>query len=227
MLIEMLEMMIAGECLESTNSVFFIHYATNKLNSQYNSLPTIDPDYNPNNDCFSLSDAGGTIGSQSLANTGFGSATSPRTSAFGSIPGDSYLERSLYNQGYNEPYLQGRNTGIQRQQHQPKEEILDIYAPQGKLGVVIDVPSNSTTPVVHAIKDTCPIRNEIVVGDKLLAVDDENVRGLTAIEVSRLISRKSHQPARKLTVMRAVRSPPPGFGNVKRGHDPRQFGMQY
>ena len=37
-----------------------------------------------------------------------------------------------------------------------REEILDVYAPAGKLGVVIDTP-NDGAPVVHAVKDTSPI----------------------------------------------------------------------
>ncbi|KAL3796864.1 hypothetical protein HJC23_008817 [Cyclotella cryptica] len=199
------------------------------------SLPTIDPDYNPTNDCFSLSDAGGTIGSQSLAaTTAFGSATRASSAAFGTMSG-SYLERGLYNDApYNTLNYPGKPHGVmppsssrphpslpstrmpppsttqqqhQHQQyhlqhHQQQQQLLEIYAPPGKLGVVIDVPPQATTPLVHAIKDTCPIRNEIFVGDQLLAVDDEDVTSMTAMEVSRLISRKSQQRARKLTIRR-------------------------
>lgn len=114
------------------------------------------------------------------------------------------------------------------------EPLLEIYAPPGKLGVVIDVPPRADTPVVHAIKDTCPIRNEILVGDRLLAVDDQDVTAMTAMEVSRLISRKSQQRARKLTIRRdrsggagGVRAGG-GYGSaVGRGHDPRQLGVRY
>ena len=56
--------------------------------------------------------------------------------------------------------------------------------------------------MVHAIKDTCPIRNEIHVGDILVAVDDIDVTTMTAVEVSRLISKKSNQERRKLTLIR-------------------------
>ncbi|KAL7519911.1 hypothetical protein ACHAWX_004665 [Stephanocyclus meneghinianus] len=207
------------------------------LRDDDSSLPTIDPDYNPTYDCFSLSDAGGTIGSQSLAaTTAFGSATRV-SSAFGAVPA-SYLERGLYNDTSS------------RQTHVPppslpsarmpttttnaSEPLLEIYAPPGKLGVVIDVPPRADTPVVHAIKDTCPIRNEILVGDRLLAVDDQDVTAMTAMEVSRLISRKSQQRARKLTIRRdrtggagGVRAGG-GYGSAGgRGHDPRQLGMRY
>jgi hypothetical protein len=42
------------------------------------------------------------------------------------------------------------------------------------------------------------------VGDKLVAVDDEDVRTMTAVKVSKLISRKSANPSRKLTIVRTT-----------------------
>lgn len=82
-----------------------------------------------------------------------------------------------------------------------KDEVLEIYAPAGKLGVVIDTPDDGA-PVVHAVKDSSVIADQIQVGDKLIAVDDENVRSMTAIKVSKLISKKSANPSRKLTIIR-------------------------
>jgi hypothetical protein len=84
-----------------------------------------------------------------------------------------------------------------------REEIIDVYAPAGKLGVVIDTPDDGA-PVVHAVKDTSPICDKVQVGDKLVAVDDEDVRAMTAIKVSKLISRKSNESSRKLTIIRHV-----------------------
>jgi C-terminal processing protease CtpA/Prc len=81
------------------------------------------------------------------------------------------------------------------------EQVLDIIAPAGKLGVVIDTPDDGA-PVVHAVKDSSVIADQIQVGDKLIAVDDEDVRSMTAIKVSKLISKKSANPSRKLTIIR-------------------------
>jgi C-terminal processing protease CtpA/Prc len=83
------------------------------------------------------------------------------------------------------------------------EEIIHIFAPPGKLGVVIDTPDDGA-PVVHAVKDTSVIADRIVVGDKLVAVDDEDVRSMTAIKVSKMISRKGANPSRKLTIVRTA-----------------------
>ena len=84
-----------------------------------------------------------------------------------------------------------------------REELIDIYAPPGKLGVVIDTPDDGA-PVVHAIKDSSVIADKLQVGDKLVAVDDEDVRTMTAIKVSKLISRKSANATRKLSIIRTV-----------------------
>ena len=81
------------------------------------------------------------------------------------------------------------------------EEVIEIIAPAGKLGVVIDTPDDGA-PVVHAVKDSSVIADQIQVGDKLIAVDQEDVRSMTAIKVSKLISKKSANPSRKLTIVR-------------------------
>ena len=71
-------------------------------------------------------------------------------------------------------------------------------------GVVIDTP-NDGAPTIHAVKDTSPIVDRVRVGDKLVAVDDEDVRAMTAMRVSKLISKKGNNPTRKLTIIRHER----------------------
>jgi hypothetical protein len=188
-----------------------------------NSIPTIDSTYNKYNSQFSLSDAGGTTGShqqQSLASNYFACAdgggsnhrvdnfwpTSP-LSPFGAAAVTSSSSPGL------SPFGQVTSP-LAVPPCKQREECTIVYAPSGVLGVVIDTPPNSSSsssstngnnggrPVVHAIKDTCPIRNEIHVGDILIAVDDIDVTAMTAVEVSRLIGKKSNQERRKLTLIR-------------------------
>ena len=131
----------------------------------------------------SVSSAGGTFGSQTHTQ-GAGGATigstngNPLDSGYGGGPG------------------RGQNANV-------REELIDIYAPPGKLGVVIDTPDDGA-PVVHAVKDSSVIADKLQVGDKLVAVDDEDVRSMTAIKVSKLISRKSANASRKLSIIRTV-----------------------
>ncbi|KAL7441045.1 hypothetical protein ACHAXM_008279 [Skeletonema potamos] len=215
---------------------------SNNYTNDDSSIPTIDSDYNKLNSNFSVSDAGGTIGSRSLANvshatSAFGSQLSP-VDTISNLIGDSSVVRRIYNDdvymsdmGYsnNSPTqlshliqppttvlrggIHNNNNNNNYRMHAAQETFI-INAPKGKLGVVIDTPISShtgtTMPMVHAVKDSSPLANKIQVGDKLLAVDDEDVTSLTAIQVSKLLARKSEQEKRKLTIVRTMR----GHGSV-------------
>jgi len=93
---------------------------------------------------------------------------------------------------------------FQKQRDGRTEEVLEIIAPAGRLGVVIDTPDTGA-PILHRIKDTCPIADKLQVGDHLVAVDGENVRSMTAVEVSKLISLKSGNKERRFTIVRYAR----------------------
>lgn len=130
---------------------------------------------------FSLSDAGGTLGSRT------------QQSAMDPMPQSGNNTIFSEDLTYNEAAYDGSG----------REEMIDVYAPAGKLGVVIDTPNNGA-PIVHAVKESSPIADKIQVGDKLVAVDDEDVRTMTAIQVSKLISKKSVNASRKMTVIRRI-----------------------
>jgi len=76
-----------------------------------------------------------------------------------------------------------------------------VIAPAGKLGVVVDNQTGDM-PVVHAIKETSVLNGKVNVGDLLLSVDEVDCRGLSAVQVSRLISSRSHNAARALVLQR-------------------------
>jgi len=135
----------------------------------------------------SVSSAGGTFGSntQNITLPANAAATG---AALGALDMD---DNASYDAQYDEPRA---NT---------KDEVMHIFAPPGKLGVVIDTPDDGA-PVVHAVKDSSVIADRIIVGDKLVAVDDEDVRSMTAIKVSKMISRKGANPSRKLTIIRTA-----------------------
>lgn len=83
-------------------------------------------------------------------------------------------------------------------------EVLHVFAPPGKLGIALDTPDNSGAPIVHYVKEVSPIHGKIHTGDRLIAIDDEDVSYLTAIKISKILNRKSNQVTRKLTVLRAM-----------------------
>jgi hypothetical protein len=157
-------------------SFFFISFA--------NSIATVDYDYSKaygGAGDTSVSSAGGTFGSNTQ-NISFAANAGATGAALGSMDENSY----------DGPGGRGGT-----------EQVIHIFAPPGKLGVVIDTPDDGA-PVVHAVKDTSVIADRIIVGDKLVAVDDEDVRSMTAIKVSKMISRKGANPSRKLTIVRMV-----------------------
>ena len=147
------------------------------------SVATVDYDYSKaygGGGDTSVSSAGGTFGSNVQ---GISTLDTTKASAIGAVdeyPDDNWVEPKAA----------------------VKEEYIEIIAPAGKLGVVIDTP-NDGPPIVHAVKGSSPLVNEIQVGDILVAVDDEDVRRWSAIEVSKLISRKSVK-SRKLGIIRTT-----------------------
>jgi len=82
-----------------------------------------------------------------------------------------------------------------------RSELLICTASPGKLGIVIDTPSNGP-PVVHSIKDGSPLAKTIFTGDRLISVDKENVTAMTAIAISNTIEKRNHNPERILKFVR-------------------------
>ena len=85
---------------------------------------------------------------------------------------------------------------------------LTVVAPSGKMGIVIDNPTTATVgegggvPMIHAIKETSVLRGKIRVGDLLISVDDVDCRGMSATQVTRVISRRSGNAERTLVLLR-------------------------
>lgn len=79
----------------------------------------------------------------------------------------------------------------------------EVQAPPGLLGMVVDTPSNTGIPVVRAIKPDSVLAGQIQIGDRLIAVDHQDVTKMSAMEVSNLISLKQNH-ARVLVFVRVV-----------------------
>jgi len=82
--------------------------------------------------------------------------------------------------------------------------VYTVYAPKGKLGIVLENPDREG-PIVYIIKEMSPLLNKLAVGDRLIAVDEVVVRDMSPTKISKLISKRSANPMRKLTL---VKSPP-------------------
>ena len=87
------------------------------------------------------------------------------------------------------------------------EKMIQIIAPPGKLGVVVDTPPSGGCAYVCEIKNTCPIRNEIQLEDRIIAVDRDDVQKMSAVDVSKLLAKRSRNEERKITVLRRAKGP--------------------
>lgn len=93
------------------------------------------------------------------------------------------------------------DTSFDRRFASESQQRIEVHAPPGKLGMVVDAP-NGGMPVVHAIKETSVLADKIRIGDKLLSVDDEDVTTMSALKVSKLISSRASRPNRTLVFAR-------------------------
>jgi hypothetical protein len=87
------------------------------------------------------------------------------------------------------------------EQFSEMEDRVEVIAPAGKLGMVIDTPSGGV-PIVHAIKESSVLAKQVQVGDRLVSVDDEDTSGMTAMQVSKLISLRADSDSRTLVFVR-------------------------
>jgi len=83
------------------------------------------------------------------------------------------------------------------------ETRIDIIAPRGKLGMVVDSPPGGGAAYVSNIREESPLRGQLRLGDRVIAIDDENVSKRKAMDISLMLARKSRQAERKITVLRS------------------------
>jgi len=143
----------------------------------------------------SISSAGNMIGKSPMLARGDSSARSGQISSSG---GETTSNLSILNM--DDQSLFADDSSFEKQ-YENLEEQIEVFAPAGKLGVVIDTP-NGGPPMVHAIKDSSVLVDQVRVGDRLVSVDGEDTTTLTAIKVSRLISMKSENEVRNLVFVR-------------------------
>jgi len=86
--------------------------------------------------------------------------------------------------------------------------LLDVIVPPGKLGIVVETPPQGGCAYVCKIKDSCPVRDDVRLEDRIIAVDDEDVQTMNAVKLSKMLARRSSNAVRKITVLRVVAADP-------------------
>jgi len=76
-----------------------------------------------------------------------------------------------------------------------------VVARERKLGIVLDNPSG-VMPVVHPVGKRSALRDEVLVGDLLLSVDEVDCKGMSCRNVSILLASRSQNAARTLVLAR-------------------------
>lgn len=92
-------------------------------------------------------------------------------------------------------------------QEQIQMQEITIVAPVGKLGVYLDGSTDVGEPCrVHGLKPASVLQGKLFAGDALVRINDIDVTGMEAVEVSKLLSR-SNKKKRRITVFRSFDHP--------------------
>jgi len=75
----------------------------------------------------------------------------------------------------------------------------DVFAPPGSLGIVVD--TNEKGCYIHSLKKVSPMLGLMNRGDLIIALDDFDVRNMSAASLTKLMAKKSQQGERKFTLM--------------------------
>lgn len=81
-----------------------------------------------------------------------------------------------------------------------EDEIIEVIAFPGRIGCILD-SSPRRGPFVCDIQTHSPLRGDLQLGDRILAVDDEDVQHMSAVDVSRMLGSRSNYE-RRITVLR-------------------------
>ena len=83
----------------------------------------------------------------------------------------------------------------------PNAVAYDVFAPAGAIGIVVDTTKKGC--IVHSLKKSSPMLGMMNPGDLIIALDDFDVRKMTAASLTKLMAKKSQQPERKFTLIPA------------------------
>jgi len=93
--------------------------------------------------------------------------------------------------------------------HGDREEVLPsgevrihILAPKGKLGLTVENLPWGGPSYVAKVSGKSPLFGRVQIGDKVMAIDGNDVQQVSAKDISKLLARKKKNPQRQLTIMR-------------------------
>lgn len=84
--------------------------------------------------------------------------------------------------------------------NQASRNKIDVLAPPGKLGIILANKADSKGTVVSGVRTSSALVDRIMPGDRIIAIDGEDVSRMTVSEITTIMSRKAEYE-RTLTVL--------------------------
>ena len=81
---------------------------------------------------------------------------------------------------------------------------ITVHAPPGKLGIILANKADSKGTVVSGVRTTSPLADKITPGDRIVAIDGEDVTLMTVSEITTIMARKGDFD-RTLTILTTPR----------------------
>lgn len=170
----------------------------------------IDPDYGGSGtDMLSPRSSGALLDSLATKNTFSTSGSSHHHSSSRSNGGDSRASRKSRNSSNRKSRSSSKNHRHRSSsQSSPRNKShyvsnssqKTIIAPAGKLGIILANKTDSRGTVVSGVRTSSVLSEKIFPGDRIVAVDGEDVSRMTVSEITSIMARKNDFN-RELTVM--------------------------
>jgi len=89
-----------------------------------------------------------------------------------------------------------------RRDNDTRQHIVEIIAPRGNLGLVVDKHPSGVSVYIRGLHPLSPLRDQLQLGDVIVAIDDDDVQQLSPGDVGMILSRKSMNTERKISIIR-------------------------
>ena len=99
---------------------------------------------------------------------------------------------------------------------------MTVMAPPGKLGIILANKADSRGTVVSGVRTSSVLAETISPGDRIVAIDGEDVSLMTVSEITTIMARKS-EFERALTVLTTPRSPESAMASPRSSSDYRSY----
>jgi len=92
------------------------------------------------------------------------------------------------------------STAVHTRSHS-KDQLYDVYAPPGPLGIIIDTTPEG--PTIHSLRPKSQLVGLVSPGDSIVELDGVNTRNMTAATFTGLMAEKS-ESERKITLLKGL-----------------------